>query len=315
MQLQQLGTDYVDLYMLHTLPQDPAQLRSVWSIMEQLFAQGRARALGVSNVDLRELRDLLSFAQVRPAYIQNLFKVYKPGEQMGMDEDLVGFAHTNHISVMGYSVQTEWPHVMPPLQDPHIAYVASAIGRTPSQVLHRWALQRGVGVIPKASSYERIAENAKLFDFELSEAAMRLLDGLATLSESGAADTRPPFQEDVYQLGAMSVSSQTPLAGPSAQQAQAPAEPAASGEAAALLTQTRDQGFAFSSIQASLLGPAVNLDPASCHQRCASELSCAAWEVCAPFNPQGGCGGCYLIGQAPATTISIPGWHAAIIRQ
>merc|ERR1719235_2341517 len=117
---------------------------------------------------------------------------------MAVDVDLVAVAHEQQIAVVGYSVQTEWPHVLPPLSDPHILAFAAALRRTPSQVLHRWALQRGVGVIPKSATQARIIENKQLFDFELSESAMRLLDGIATLSESGATAVRPPHQEDVY---------------------------------------------------------------------------------------------------------------------
>merc|ERR1712039_215679 len=124
---------------------------------------------------------------------------------MSSQDDVVGFAQSNQIAVMGYSVQTEWPHVMLPLQDPHIVSIASQLGRTPSQVLHRWALQRGVGVIPKTSSKQRMVENAQLFDFELGTAAMRLIDGLATLSESGASrNIKPSHQEDVFGLSQVS---------------------------------------------------------------------------------------------------------------
>merc|ERR1712203_168235 len=126
---------------------------------------------------------------------------------MSTQDDIIGFAHANQIVVMGYSVQTEWPHVMPPLQDPHVVSIATQLGRTPSQVLHRWALQRGVGVIPKSSSQARIVENSKLFDFELSKAAMRLLDGIATLSESGSSSSiRPSHQEDVFGLARIATS-------------------------------------------------------------------------------------------------------------
>ena len=164
-QLGQLGTDYVDVYMMHTPPADLQQLQTLWRIMESFYEQGRARALGVSNCDVRELQHILDFAKVPPAYVQNLFKIYKPGEQIPV-EDVVAFAHRNQVAVMGYSVQTEWPHIMPPLQDPHVLTIASHVGRTPSQVLHRWALQRGVGVIPKSATRERISENSRLLDFQ-----------------------------------------------------------------------------------------------------------------------------------------------------
>ena len=165
-QLGQLGTDYVDLYMLHTPPQEPAQLQALWQIMERFYEEGRARALGVSNCDVKELQFILGFARIPPAYVQNLFKIYKPGEQIFTD-DVVAFAHANQMVFMGYSVQTEWPHIMSPLEDPHVLAIATSVGRSRSQVLHRWALQRGVAVIPKSATYTRIRENAKLLNFEL----------------------------------------------------------------------------------------------------------------------------------------------------
>mmetsp|Transcript_25463 Transcript_25463/g.73039 ORF Transcript_25463/g.73039 Transcript_25463/m.73039 type:complete len:595 (+) Transcript_25463:93-1877(+) len=312
-ELAQLGTDYVDVYMLHTPPQDHGQLLAIWRVFESLYDRGAARALGISNCDAKELRVLLQNARVPPAYIQNLFKVYKPGEQMIMDEDVVLLAQSHNIAVMGYSVQTEWPHILPPLKDPHVLSLAQKFGRTPSQVLHRWTLQRGVGVIPKSASYARIAENARLLDFQLDEASMRLLDGLATLAESGpAARVKPGHQEDVYGLAS--------LAEPAAWQGAEPTPPAASWGASPehgspeLLQRTRDQGFAFASVREHLIGPAANLPPGACQQRCLSEPRCAAWEVCAPYDPRAGCDGCYLIGSAALEPMRIEGWHAAIER-
>lgn len=313
MQLQQLGTEYVDVYMLHTPPPDPAQLQIIWSKLESLYDQGRARALGISNCDVKDLKMLLNIARVPPAYIQNLFKVYKPGEQMLADEDVVAFAQANQITVVGYSVQTEWPHVLPPLNDPHILSLASQIGRTPSQLLHRWALQRGVGVIPKGSSYAHIVENAQLLDFELSESAMRLLDGLATLSESGShLPTKPRHQEDIYGLSAKSVAA--------LQQAQ-PVDAMSQGSismphpaSSELVEHARNQAFPFAAVRDSLLGAATNISPGECRRQCLAIPECAAWEVCAPYDPRSGCDGCYLIGRVPASMIRIEGWFAAVER-
>lgn len=304
MQLQLLGTEYVDVYMLHTPPQDRAQLREVWMALEVLWDLGRARALGISNCDVNDLRFVLQIARVPPAYIQNLFKVYKPGDQMPMDEDIVTLAHSQQIVVVGYSVQTAWPHVLPPLEDPHVLSVAAQVGRTPSQVLHRWALQRGIGVIPKSGSLERITENARLFDFELGEAAMRLLDGLATLSESAAERPRPAQHEDVFNLGLLAL----PRVAEPERVAPADLGPPE------LLARTRDQGFAFAVVRDHLLGPGADLTPGQCRESCLAEPRCAAWEVCAPYDPRGGCDGCYLIGLATAPPISINGWYAAVER-
>eukprot|EP00439_Symbiodinium_sp_Y106_P063803 s3342_g9.t3 len=249
-QLVQLGTDYVDLYMMHTPPSDPQLLQQVWRIMESFYEQGRARALGVSNCDVRELRQILEFATVPPAYVQNLFKIYKPGEQIPV-EDVVAFAHRNQLVVVGYSVQTEWPHIMVPLQDPHLLTIASHVGRTPSQVLHRWTLQRGVGVIPKSATRQRILENSQLLDFELTDEVMRLLDGLATLSESGASEIKP-LQEDIFGLARVSAES-------AAQEARD--KPNALG-----LQDPRDKGFPYAAIRDHLLGDPLALDPGMCRQ-------------------------------------------------
>ncbi|CAK9037238.1 unnamed protein product [Durusdinium trenchii] len=290
-QLSQLGTDYVDLYMLHTPPADPAQLQSLWSIMEGFYDQGRARALGVSNCDVKELQLILSFARVPPAYVQNLFKVYKPGEQIP-SEDVVAFAQANEMVVMGYSIQTEWPHIMSPLEDPHVLAIATSVGRSASQILHRWALQRGVGVIPKSATHVRILENARLLDFELNEAAMRVLDGLATLSESGPDQIKPYSQEDTFGLAGLSQ----------------PVEPAP------LLVgseETLDKGFPYTSIRDHILSTSP-VGPDDCRRDCLREDRCIAWEVC-PLS-EAGCEGCYLIGHVTAAPIQIQGWHAAIER-
>lgn len=294
-QLAQLGTDYVDLYMMHTPPSDPQLLQQVWRIMESFYEQGRARALGVSNCDVRDLQQILEFATVPPAYVQNLFKIYKPGEQIPV-EDVVAFAHRNHLVVVGYSVQTEWPHIMVPLQDPHLLTIASHVGRTPSQVLHRWTLQRGVGVIPKSAKRERILENSRLLDFELTDEMMRLLDGLATLSESGASEIKP-LQEDVFGLARVSAESAPQV------------KPNSLG-----LEDPRDKGFPYAAIRDHLLGDPLALDPDMCRQTCLNEPRCAAWEVCAPISPEAGCGGCYLIGHISTPPMRIPGWHAAVER-
>eukprot|EP00928_Gymnodinium_smaydae_P030033 TRINITY_DN22442_c0_g1_i1.p1 TRINITY_DN22442_c0_g1~~TRINITY_DN22442_c0_g1_i1.p1 ORF type:complete len:599 (+),score=91.52 TRINITY_DN22442_c0_g1_i1:83-1879(+) len=324
MQLQQLGVDYVDLYMLHTPPQDQEQLKRLWGILEGIYMKGRAKALGISNCDPDDLQTVFSVARVAPVYIQNLFKIYKPGTQMQRDgvDDIVMLAQANEITVMGYSVQTEWPHVMSPLDDPHVVAIAKQLGRSPSQVLHRWTLQRGVGVIPKSATRERIIENARLFDFEIPENQMRILDGLATLSESGASSpTKPSHQEDVFGLrysantqGAVASQETAQSAPPSA--ANRPAWGTSPDHGSPeLLERTRNQGFKYTEIQGALLGVPSDRSPGACQQACLANQQCTAWEVCAPLDAQAGCGGCYLIGNpAPQSTTYTGGWHAAIER-
>merc|ERR1711879_1095029 len=96
----------------------------------------------------------------------------------------MGYARSKGIAMMGYSVINPWPFVLPPMQDPHVVAIAQRLGKTPAQVLHRWALQLGAAVIPKSGTAERILENARVFDFHLAEVDMRLLNGIVTMAES-----------------------------------------------------------------------------------------------------------------------------------
>eukprot|EP00931_Biecheleriopsis_adriatica_P046793 TRINITY_DN26915_c0_g1_i1.p1 TRINITY_DN26915_c0_g1~~TRINITY_DN26915_c0_g1_i1.p1 ORF type:complete len:1034 (-),score=207.37 TRINITY_DN26915_c0_g1_i1:27-2711(-) len=201
-QLQALQTEYIDVYMLHAAGTRGERLQEVWRGMERLVELGRVRSLGVSNFGVPELEELWGFAKIKPVYLQNIFKVYKQGEQILGDSPVgvADWARSRGMMMVGYSTINSWPHLLPPLQDPHVLAIAKAHGRTASQVLHRWALQHGIAVIPKASSAERIRENAQLLDFELSNAEVAALDGLATLSESTNDRLRPAWQEDVYGL-------------------------------------------------------------------------------------------------------------------
>jgi len=202
-QLQALQTEYVDVYMLHANgPGGSERLQAVWQQMERMYDLGRVKALGVSNFGVSELEELWGLARVKPAYVQNIYKIYKPGEQIhgGSAIGLVDWARSHNVVVVGYSVINSWPHLLAPLEDPHVLAVAKAHSRTSSQVLHRWALQQGIAVIPKASSKERIRENSMLFDFELSPIEMAVLDGLATLSESTNSQALPSWRPDIFGL-------------------------------------------------------------------------------------------------------------------
>lgn len=204
-QLQALQTEYVDVYTLHAAGVKGETLKAVWQGMERMLELGRARALGVSNFGVSELEELWGFAKHKPVYLQNIFKVYKPGEQIqsGAQRDIVQWAHSHGVAVVGYSAINSWPHLLPPLEDPHVLSIARAHGKTASQVIHRWTLQHGVAVIPKASSRDRIRQNAMLLDFELTPAEVAALDGLATLSESTHNELRPSWSSDVYGLSKM----------------------------------------------------------------------------------------------------------------
>jgi 2,5-diketo-D-gluconate reductase A len=169
--LDRMKLDYVDLLLMHwPLPQR-GQFVSTWHTFEKLHSDGRARAIGVSNFKPAHLDTLLADASIVPAVNQieiNPFVTRE--EQRGY-----GAAHgilTESWSPFGGSGARV-------LASPVITAIAERIGRTPGQVVLRWHVQNGLVVIPRSKSPERIAENAAVFDFELSDAD---LAEIATLS-------------------------------------------------------------------------------------------------------------------------------------
>jgi len=201
MQLEMLQTDYLDLYMLHS-PGPKEKLKETWQAMETLYDQKKVRALGVSNFDEKTLKTLLKFARHKPVYCQNKFSVYMPGEQSPAQKSIMKFLNDSKIQLTGYSVINPYPMLLNQLQDPHVVKVAKRLGRTPSQVLHRWALQLGAAVLPKSATKARIEENFKLFDFDLSDFEMQLLSGLSALGGSGS-DKALPYVTDTYKVSKM----------------------------------------------------------------------------------------------------------------
>ena len=164
--LARLGLDYVDLYLIH-FPVESLRGDS-WRALERIYADGRARAIGVSNYTIRHLRELLDDCEVVPAVNQVEFSPYL------YQRELLTFCRDHGIQLEAYSSLTRGEK----LADPPLVAVAARHAKTPAQVLLRWTLQHRIIVIPKSVRRRRIAENAALFDFELSPAEMATLDAL-----------------------------------------------------------------------------------------------------------------------------------------
>jgi methylglyoxal/glyoxal reductase len=166
MSLETLGTGYVDLYLMHW-PVPGRRLHS-WRAMEQLAAQGRCRAIGVSNFSERHLKELLITSKVVPAV--NQIELHPFLQQ----RETVECCRVNGIAVEAYSPLTKGRR----LDHPELAGVARDVGRTPAQILIRWSLQHGFVVLPKSAKRARVIENAGVFDFELDQSHMARLDAL-----------------------------------------------------------------------------------------------------------------------------------------
>jgi diketogulonate reductase-like aldo/keto reductase len=163
--LRRLGVDYVDLYIVHWPAGGPTW---AWPGMEQARELGYARSIGVSNFGVDELRQLLATTTVPPVVDQVQFSPYE------YRKALLDSCRQNRIALEAYSPLGTGRH----LASATVVGIAGRHGRTPAQVLLRWCIERGIPVIPKSTHRERIAENARLFDFRLSDEDVAELDAL-----------------------------------------------------------------------------------------------------------------------------------------
>jgi diketogulonate reductase-like aldo/keto reductase len=162
--LQNLGLDYVDLYLIHW-PVGNSYIET-WTAMEELLASGKCRAIGVSNFTIRHLETLMKQSSTVPAVNQVEFSPYL------YQKALLDYCNSKGIQLEAYSPLTRGNK----LDNPALSSIAAKYGKSPAQVLIRWSLQSGLVVIPKASSLKHLKENAAVFDFELSKEDMKTLN-------------------------------------------------------------------------------------------------------------------------------------------
>ncbi|KAF9215281.1 hypothetical protein BGZ59_001814 [Podila verticillata] len=171
--LEKLGLEYIDLYLIHS-PLPGGELRNEsWNALQKLVAQGKVKSIGnlltlfvagVSNYGVHHLKELLgSNPTIRP--------VVTPWNTR---TDIVSFCESQHIAVEAYSPLSQGHK----LQDPTLLKIAAKYSKSPAQVLIRWSLQKGYIVIPKSANKGRIEQNADVFDFDLADGDMNVLDSL-----------------------------------------------------------------------------------------------------------------------------------------
>lgn len=164
--LKRLGLGYIDLYLIH-FPV-PNLREESWRALEKILESGRVRAIGVSNYMEYHLKELLSQATVIPAVNQVEFSPFLN------QQALLAFCRKNRVQVEAYAPLTSGHRIY----DRQITAIATAHGRTNAQVLLRWALQQGLIIIPKSTHAQRIAENAHVFDFDLTPEEVTTLNSL-----------------------------------------------------------------------------------------------------------------------------------------
>jgi methylglyoxal/glyoxal reductase len=176
--LRRLGVDYVDLYLVHWPQGGPTW---AWPGMQRTLELGYARAIGVSNFGESELASLAEIADVMPAVNQISFSPF--GYRRALCDD----CERQNIALEAYSPLGTGRH----LKNATVAAIAAEAGRTRAQVLLRWCVQRGTPVVAKSTHQDRIEENLRVFDFELSDEQMARLDALDQTGGTGLALERP----------------------------------------------------------------------------------------------------------------------------
>jgi len=204
-QLSDWGVDYFDLFIIHfpislkyvdpsvryppgwTDENDKftlgkATIQETWTEMEKLVQKGLAKSIGISNFSVQLIMDLLRYARIPPATLQIEHHPYL------VQAGLVKYAQENGITVTAYSsfgpasfleLDMKDAHGAAPLLDhASVKTIASRLGRTPAQVLLRWATQRGIAVIPKSNNQGRLRQNLDVTGWDLEPDDLRAISAL-----------------------------------------------------------------------------------------------------------------------------------------
>ncbi|MBT2601695.1 aldo/keto reductase [Bacillus sp. ISL-53] len=164
--LQKLGLEYLDLYLIHWPVE--GKYKEAWRALETLYKEGKVKAIGVSNFQIHHLKDLMEDAEVKP--MVNQVECHPRLTQ----KEVQAFCKEQGIQLEAWS-----PLMQGELLDNEVLQaIATKHGKSVAQVILRWDLQNGIVTIPKSTKEHRIVENSTVFDFELTEEEMNLIDGL-----------------------------------------------------------------------------------------------------------------------------------------
>ena len=180
--LDRLSLDYIDLYLIHWPV--PGCFLNTWKDMEKILESGRALSIGVSNFEIRHLEELRRVSGIVPAVNQiECHPLCHPKE-------LIEYCQSNGIQVQAYAPLARGAY----LDNDILCVLGTKYAHTPAQVGLRWAIQKGISVIPKSTHPERIASNARIFDFTIDQEDMDLLD---TLNQNYHSASIPEHLRDI----------------------------------------------------------------------------------------------------------------------
>ncbi|MBB3113109.1 diketogulonate reductase-like aldo/keto reductase [Paenibacillus phyllosphaerae] len=167
--LQKLQLDYLDLYLIH---QPYGDVHGSWRAMEELYREGKVRAIGVSNFHEDRLIDLIIHNEIVPAV--NQVETHPFNQQI----ENATFIKANNVQIESWAPFAEGKNDL--FQNEVLVSIAQRYNKSVAQVVLRWLTQRDVVVIPKSVRKERIVENFNIFDFELSQQDMESIAALDT---------------------------------------------------------------------------------------------------------------------------------------
>ena len=180
--LDRLGVDYVDLYLIHWPV--PGCFLNTWKDMEKILESGRALSIGVSNFEIRHLEELRRVSGIVPAV--NQIECHP----LCYPKELIEYCQANDIQVQAYAPLARGAY----LDNDVLCVLGTKYAHTPAQIGLRWAVQKGISVIPKSVHPERIASNARIFDFTIDQEDMDLLD---TLNQNYHSSSIPEDLRDI----------------------------------------------------------------------------------------------------------------------
>lgn len=162
--LKKLRTDYIDLVLLH---QPVSDTYGSWRALEELYEEGKIRAIGISNFYADRMVDFASFNKIKPMVNQVEINIFN------QQKELKEWADKYDIELEAWAPFGEGRKGI--FENPTVLEIAKKYNKTAAQVMLRWNIQRGIIVIPKSTHIERMEENFNVFDFELSEEDMKTI--------------------------------------------------------------------------------------------------------------------------------------------
>ena len=172
--LEKLDMEYIDLYLIHWPV--PGKYLDTWKVLQELYAEGKIKAIGVCNCMIHHLESIQELGGVQPMLLQNEF------HPKLVQQEIIDFCAKNNIQYQAWSPLMRGEI----LDNSTIKSLAEKYNKSAAQIVIRWDLQKGVATIPKSVHKKRIIENAEVFDFSLSSEEVQQIDKLEDRTRTGA---------------------------------------------------------------------------------------------------------------------------------